>query len=59
MLMKKKKKKSPAPKICALTLLPLLAVGAILIAKRRGREMLHSVKCCCDTAADKVEQMMN
>ncbi len=57
MLMKKKKKKSPS--LGVLVALPLLALGACLLMKKKGCAMLRGAKRCCSATEKAIDEMMN
>jgi hypothetical protein len=57
MFMKKKIKKCCSPTLGALIALPLLAVGAALLMKKKGKSMLHAAKCCCEAGEDMLDEM--
>ena len=57
MFMKKKKKSCPSPVMGAVLALPLLAVGAFVWMKKKGKKMLKDVKCCCKAAESTIDEM--
>ena len=56
-MFQKKKKKTPAPSLGILVALPLFAVGAFWLMKKKGKAMLRTAKCCCEAGEGMLDEL--